>query len=151
MKFSTKSRYGLRLMVELALNYSAEEPLPLSDIAQKQNLSEGYLEQLITSLRKSDLVHSVRGARGGYLLSRPPAEITAGDVIRALEGPLAPTDCVREDCPEPCERADICVTRHLWERVKNEISNVLDSTTLEDLRLEAEQIRREQEPPVYYI
>ncbi|MGE5453603.1 MAG: RrF2 family transcriptional regulator [Methylocystaceae bacterium] len=151
MKFSTKSRYGLRLMVELAINYASAEPVPLSDIAQRQDLSEGYLEQLITALRKGELVRSVRGAHGGYLLAREPQAITAGDVIRALEGPLGPTDCVREDCPEPCHRADICVTKDLWERVKDAIVDVLDATTLEDLRLEAERITKEHEPIVYYI
>jgi len=151
MKFSTKARYGLRLMVELALMYESEEPVPLSDIAQRQDLSEGYLEQLITALRKGDLVRSIRGAHGGYLLTRAPREITAGDVIRVLEGPLGPTDCVREDCPEPCERADICVTKDLWERVKDAMVEVLDATNLEDLRLEAERIKKENEPIIYYI
>lgn len=151
MKFSTKARYGLRLMVELAIKYNADTPVPLSEIAERQDLSEGYLEQLITALRKGDLVRSVRGARGGYLLARSPGEITAGDVIRALEGPLGPTDCVREDCPEPCQRADVCVTKGLWERVKNSMAEILDSTTLEDLCVEAERLRKENEPLIYYI
>lgn len=151
MKFSTKARYGLRLMVELAVNYQADEPVPLSEIAQRQDLSEGYLEQLITALRKADLVRSIRGARGGYLLTRTPDQITAGDVIRALEGSISPTDCVREDCPEPCQRADICVTRDFWERLKNAMAEVLDTTSLEDLRQEAERIKKEHEPLVYYI
>lgn len=151
MKFSTKARYGLRLMVELAVNYDIEQPMPLSVIAERQDLSEGYLEQLITALRKGGLVRSIRGAHGGYFLSRSPQEITAGDVIRVLEGSLAPTECVDEECRERCTRADICVTRDLWERVKIAMSSVLDTTTLYDLSLEAERIRKENEPIVYYI
>ncbi|NPV93130.1 MAG: Rrf2 family transcriptional regulator [Firmicutes bacterium] len=151
MKFSTRSRYGLRAMVELALNYTADQPVPLSLVAGRQDLSEGYLEQLMTSLRKGGLVRSVRGAQGGYLLSRPPGQITAGDIIRCLEGPLSPTDCVNEEVPDPCERAEICVTRRLWERVRVAIADVLDNVTLEDLSRNAEEIRRSQESYMYYL
>ncbi|NPV93339.1 MAG: Rrf2 family transcriptional regulator [Firmicutes bacterium] len=151
MKFSTRSRYGLRAMVELAVNYSTDEPTPLSLVAEKQELSEGYLEQLMTFLRKGGLVRSVRGAQGGYLLSRPPGQITAGDIIRCLEGPLSPTDCVNEDGPDPCERAEICVTRGLWEKVRIAIADVLDSVTLEELSKNAEEIRRSRESYMYYL
>ncbi len=138
MKFSTRARYGLRAMVDLAQNYAAGEPIPLFQIAERQGISEGYLEQLITFLRKGGLVRSVRGAQGGYLLSREPSKITAGEIIRCLEGPLSPTNCVSEDDPETCERADACVTRLLWERVRKSVAHVLDTTTLEDLCREAE-------------
>ncbi|NPV93133.1 MAG: Rrf2 family transcriptional regulator [Firmicutes bacterium] len=151
MKFSTRSRYSLRAMVDLALNYSKGEPIPLVQVAERQGLSEGYLEQLMTFLRRGGLVRSVRGAQGGYTLSREPSKITAGDVIRCLEGPLSPTDCVNEDDPEHCSRADTCVTRILWERVREAVAEVLDQTTLEDLCRETERVRRSRETLNYEI
>ena len=151
MKFSTRSRYSLRAMVDLALNYSKGEPIPLVQVAERQGLSEGYLEQLMTFLRRGGLVRSVRGAQGGYTLSREPSRITAGDVIRCLEGPLSPTDCVNEDDPESCSRSETCVTRVLWERVRESVADVLDHTTLEDLCTETERVRRSRETLMYEI
>ncbi len=139
MKFSTRSRYGLRAMVDLAQNYQSGTPIPLSQVAERQDLSEGYLEQLMTFLRKGGLVRSVRGAQGGYLLAREPAKITAGEIIRCLEGPLSPTDCVNEDDPEICGRSETCVTRGMWERIREAVAEVLDSTTLEDFCLETKR------------
>ncbi len=143
MKFSTRSRYGLRAMVELALKNTQNEPTPLFQVAESQGISEGYLEQLMTFLRKGGLVRSVRGAQGGYLLTRDPAMITTGEIIRCLEGPLGPTGCVNEDAPEPCLRADTCVTQLLWERIREAVATVLDNTMLEELCKEAERIRVE--------
>lgn len=134
MKFSTRSRYGLRAMVDLAEYYRPGTPIPLSRVAERQGLSEGYLEQLITSLRKGGLVRSVRGAQGGYMLARDPARITAGEIIRCLEGPLGPTGCVSEDDPEVCSRSKICATRGMWEQIREAVAGVLDRTTLEDFR-----------------
>lgn len=151
MKFSTRARYGMRAMLELALNYGASEPMPLFQIAEKQLISEGYLEQMMTVLRKGGLVRSVRGAQGGYLLSREPARIIAGEIVRCLEGPLGPTDCVSEEDPETCVRSEYCVTRLLWERVRESMASVLDGTTLEDLRQDAEKLRRSKDSDMYYI
>lgn len=151
MKFSTRARYGMRAMLELALNYDTKEPMPLFQIAEKQLISEGYLEQMMTVLRKEGLVRSVRGAQGGYLLSREPARITAGEIVRSLEGPLGPTDCVSEEDPETCVRSEYCVTKQLWERVREAMASVLDGTTLEDMRKEAEKLRRSKESDMYYI
>ncbi len=151
MKFSTRARYGLRAMLELALNDNLGEPTPLFQIAEKQGISEGYLEQMMTVLRKGGLVRSVRGAQGGYLLSRVPSKITTGEIIRCLEGPLGPTDCVGEEDPEICGRSDFCVTRTLWEKVRDSIADVLDGTTLEDLCREMEKVRRSREANMYYI
>ncbi|OPX86278.1 MAG: HTH-type transcriptional regulator CymR [Pelotomaculum sp. PtaB.Bin104] len=150
MKFTTRARYGLRAMVDLAQNYS-HEPIPLIRIAERQDISEGYLEQLMTFLRKGGLVRSVRGAQGGYLLTREPARITAGEIIRALEGPINPTGCVSENNPEECERADTCATRVMWEKIRQSIAGVLDHTTLEDLCQEAEKMRQSREADMYYI
>lgn len=151
MRFSTRARYGLRAMVELAMNYSPEQPTPLVRVATSQGISEGYLEQLMTFLRKGGLVRSVRGPQGGYLLTRHPSKITAGEVIRCLEGPIGPTGCVSEDDPEICQRFAACITRVLWERVRESIASVVDNTTLEDLCLEADKLRQMQEADMYYI
>jgi Rrf2 family protein len=93
----------------------------------------------------------VRGAHGGYLLSREPARITAGEIVRCLEGPLGPTDCVSEDDPEDCVRSAFCVTRALWGRVREAIASVLDNTTLADLCKEDEKLRRSRDADMYYI
>lgn len=123
MKISTKGRYGLTIMMELAARYG-EGPTSLKSIAEKNGLSEHYLEQLIAPLRNAGLVKSVRGAYGGYILSRSPDTITSGDVIRILEGPISPVDFTEEDDP---------AKRDLWLRIRDSIANVLDSTTLSDL------------------
>lgn len=151
MRFSTRTRYGLRAMVDLALNYNPKEPEPLVHVAERQDISEGYLEQVMTSLRKAGLVRSVRGSQGGYLLARKPSEITAGEIIRCLDGPLGPTSCVNEYDPESCDRADTCVTRILWERIRDSIAAIIDNTTLEDLCKEAEKIRLSVEANMYCI
>jgi Rrf2 family protein len=132
MKISTKGRYGLRAMIDLALN-SDNEPISLKNIAERQNISEPYLEQLIASLRKAGLVESIRGAQGGYRLSKKTAEISVGQILRALEGSLAPTDCVIENEENECEASDYCVTRVIWEKIHDSINKVVDSITLKDL------------------
>jgi Rrf2 family cysteine metabolism transcriptional repressor len=119
------------MMLELALNFG-NGAMPLKDIAAKQSLSDSYLEQLVSPLRKKGLVTSIRGAQGGYELARKPEEITVGEIIRILEGPLAPSDCVLEEDPE-CSRADNCATRIIWEKITDGINNVIDSITLKDM------------------
>lgn len=123
MKISTKGRYGLTIMMELASKFG-EGPTSLKSIAAKNQLSEHYLEQLIAPLRNAGLVKSVRGAYGGYILFSDPSTITAGDVIRVLEGPISPVDFTEEDDP---------AKRDLWLRIRDGIANALDSTTLADL------------------
>ncbi|GHH97132.1 cysteine metabolism transcriptional regulator CymR [Neobacillus kokaensis] len=123
MKISTKGRYGLTIMIELAKNYG-EGPTSLKTIAQANDLSEHYLEQLIAPLRNAGLVKSIRGAYGGYILSDVPSKITAGDVIRVLEGPITPVEGIEDE--EPAKR-------ELWIRIRDAIKDVLDNTTLEDL------------------
>lgn len=123
MKISTKGRYGLTIMIELAKHYG-QGPLPLRQIAAEKKLSEAYLEQLVSPLRNSGLVKSVRGAYGGYMLAHPPAEISAADVIRVLEGPIQPVEGIEEEeSPQ----------RELWIRIRDAVKNVLDTTSLEDL------------------
>lgn len=123
MKISTKGRYGLTIMMELAAKFG-EGPISLKSIAEKNGLSEHYLEQLIAPLRNAGLVKSIRGAYGGYVLSKEPELLTAGDVIRILEGPISPVDFTEEDDP---------AKRDLWLRIRDSIAEVLDSTTLSDL------------------
>lgn len=133
MKFSTRARYGLRAMIELAVNYNPHTPITLNCISEKQEIPEGYLEQLMTLLRRGSLVRSIRGPQGGYLLTRDPCKITAGDIVRCLDGPLTPTDCTSESDPEVCMRSDQCATNNLWTRIRIAVANELDNTTLEDL------------------
>lgn len=149
MKLSTKGRYGVKAMFDLALN-AGVGPLPLKSIAERQEISEPYLEQLISSLRKAGLVTSVRGAQGGYMLAHSPQEITVGVIIRTLEGPMAPVDCVIEGDPSPCDRAECCVTRVIWEKIRDSINEVIDGITLQDM-IENFQKMSGQEIPMYYI
>lgn len=123
MKISTKGRYGLTVIVELGRKYG-EGPVPLRKIAEEQNLSEAYLEQLIPPLRNSGLVKSVRGAYGGYKLAKDPSDIMAGEIIRLLEGPIQIVEGLEdEDIPQ----------RELWRRIGDAIRGVLDHTTIKDL------------------
>lgn len=123
MKISTKGRYGLTIMIELAKHYG-EGPLPLRKIAEEKNLSEAYLEQLVSPLRIAGLVKSVRGAYGGYLLAIPPSKISAADVIRVLEGPIQPVEGIEDEEPPQ---------QQLWLRIRDAVKQVLDTTTIEDL------------------
>jgi Rrf2 family cysteine metabolism transcriptional repressor len=132
MKLSTKGRYGLRAMLDLALS-DETGPIASHSIAQRQEISERYLEQLLIPLKQAGLVKSVRGSQGGYRLGRDPKDISVGDIIRVLEGPLAPVDCVNELNPEDCKRADSCVTRLIWAKVRDSVAGILDSYSLEDL------------------
>lgn len=132
MRLSTKGRYGVRALFDLAL-HSGDEAIALKSVAQRENISEKYLEHLFASLKKSGLIQSVRGAQGGYRLARPPEEITLGDIIRVLEGPIAPTDCVLDGGGNDCDRSDRCVMRSIWCRVRDEINGILDSITLADI------------------
>lgn len=129
MKLSTKGRYGVKAMVHLAINYGGE-PVSIKAIAQENNISEYYLEQLFSSLRKGGLIKSIRGAQGGYVLSREPKYITVKDIMLLLEGPVEISDCLSEDC---CDNVDKCPTRLLWVRLQDSIENVMQSTNLQDM------------------
>ncbi len=146
MLLSTKSRYGLKMMYEFALNYG-KGPMSLKEVALKQQLSETYLEQIISHIRKAGLVIGTRGAQGGYELAGRPEEITVGEIIRLLEGPLAPSECVLDDEPE-CTRAEYCVTRLIWERIMESINNVIDSITLNDMVNDYYKLKQKKEGEV---
>ena len=145
MKISTKGRYGLRLMVDLAVHYQ-QGLVPLKEIAVRQDLSEKYLEQIMMQLNRSGLVRSVRGAQGGYTLAMDPAQITVGAVLRVMEGSLAPVDCIGCDAVA-CERMSQCVTVDVWRKLGAAIEGVVDGITLADLR---EEYYRKN-PPDYCI
>ncbi len=130
MKISTKGRYALRLMLDIALT-GGEAPVSLRDVAQRQDISDKYLEQIITPLGRAGLVRSVRGAGGGYLLTRPPEEYTVGEILRVLEGSLVPVICA--EAKSCCCRAEQCVTQEIWEEIAAAVSSVVDHTTLADL------------------
>ncbi|CFX41700.1 Transcription regulator Rrf2-like [Syntrophomonas zehnderi OL-4] len=139
MKLSTKGRYGLRAMLDMALS-EGNGPIASHTIAQRQDISERYLEQLLIPLKQAGLIKSIRGSQGGYVLGRSPRDISVGEIIRVLEGPLAPVDCVNELNPEDCKRSAGCVTRPIWIKVRDAIAAVLDSYTLEDLVYESQQM-----------
>ncbi len=130
MKISTKGRYALRLMLDLALT-STGQPVPLRDVAQRQDISDKYLEQIVIQLSRAGLVRSVRGAGGGYLLTRPLQDYTVGEILRVLEGSLAPVSCAEDaSC---CGRASQCVALEVWEQIQAAVSSVVDHITLADL------------------
>ena len=130
MKISTKGRYALRLMLDLAVNYSGSY-IPLKIIAQRQEISDKYLEQIINILSKADFVQSARGAHGGYRLTRRPDEYTVGEILRLAEGSIAPVSCL--DCNNICDKQDSCITLSLWKKMQLAIDEVVDNTTLQDL------------------
>lgn len=133
MKISTKGRYGLRAMIDLAV-YSESEPVSIQSIAERQGISERYLEQLMASLKKAGLVTSIRGAGGGYQLTRPTRSISVGDVLRALEGDLHAVTCSADTEQEGgCENAGLCVTRYVWQRINESITQAVDTMYLEQL------------------
>ncbi len=139
MKISTKGRYALRVMIDIAAN-SDGRCIPIKEISKRQEISEKYLEQIFTVLSRSGFLRSTRGAQGGYTLTRDPAEYTVGMILRALEGNLAPVDCVSQgqlpgDPPGglPCPRAEQCVTWEVWAQIRDAVNSVVDHITLADL------------------
>ena len=131
MRVSTRGRYALRLMLDLAMNNTGE-PVRLKDVAKRQEISEKYLEQIISILNKAGFVKSVRGPAGGYSLKRKPEEYTVGMILRLTEGSLAPVECAEKESGA-CEREDDCVTLILWKKLNDAINGVVDHVTLADL------------------
>jgi len=129
LKLSTKGRYGVKAMVDLAINYG-EQPVSIKSISERQSISEYYLEQLFSSLRRAKLIKSIRGSQGGYILNRSPEEITIYDIIDVLEGPIEISNCIDD---QACNNIDCCATRLLWKKIKDSIDNVTSSITLKDI------------------
>lgn len=130
MKISTKGRYALRLMLDLSINHTGSF-IPLKAVAQRQEISDKYLEQIIHQLSKAGLVQSARGAQGGYRLTREPKNYTVGEILRLVEGSLVPVACL--ECGAVCDHVDHCMTIDLYRRMQAAIDSVVDNTTLEDL------------------
>lgn len=138
MRISTKGRYALRMMVDLAIHGNGEY-IPVKTVAARQNISEKYLEQIITVLNRAGCVRSVRGSNGGYMLSKRPEQYTVGQILRLTEGSLAPVLCI-EDGGESCERNERCPTFMVWEKIYQAVSDVVDNITLADLVAEQERL-----------
>ncbi|MCP1111211.1 RrF2 family transcriptional regulator [Ohessyouella blattaphilus] len=141
MKLSTKGRYGLRAIIDLA-RFGKEAPVSISSIAARQGISEGYLEQIVALLKKAELVKSVRGAGGGYVLAKEANEISVGDILRALEGDLDAVNCSAEG---GCTVADECVTKYVWRKINDSINHTVDEMLLSKLAEESEDINPDGE------
>lgn len=152
MRISSRGEYGVRAMFDLAQRYG-EGPIPLKLIAERQEISEHYLEQLMGALRKAELVVSVRGAQGGYELSRPPASITLGDVIRALEGPVLTVHGTEgeKEIEIPADAVERLILADVWKRLAERVNEALDSVTLADLCDEAARRRARDDSFMYHI
>ena len=135
MKISTKGKYGLRAMIDLA-QYSEQETVSISSIAQRQKISESYLEQLVAKLKKAGLVISIRGAAGGYRLARPASDISVGDVLLALEGDVRAVICTAQT-EEGCEGEELCVTKYVWQRINESIEKTVDEMMIDQLVAES--------------
>lgn len=147
MKLSTKGRYGLLAVIDLAVN-GEKEAVALSTIAERQSISISYLEQLIAKLKKAGIVNSIRGAQGGYVLAKSPSEISVGDILRALEGDLNPVDCAEiAGSGSSCKGSSMCVTKYVWMRISDSINNTVDTMKLSELIKESEKIRSEHGIP----
>ncbi|MBP3428271.1 MAG: Rrf2 family transcriptional regulator [Clostridia bacterium] len=144
MMISTKGRYALRIMVDLA-QHDGDMPVSVREIAQRQDISGKYMEQIISVLGRAGLLRSVRGAQGGYHLAKTPEEITVGMILRATEGDLAPAECVGSD-NLPCERSGVCPSHIVFTRVYSAINGVIDGISLSDLMPEGNPIERARRP-----
>ena len=147
MKLSTRARYGTRALLDLAL-HRGNEPVPLKDIALRQNISLHYLEHLIAPLVRAEIIRSTRGARGGVQLIKEPREVKLSEVIQLLEGSITPVECVGN--PESCPRSDRCATRDVWSEMKKAMDVILESTTLQDL-VERQERKGQPELAMYYV
>ncbi len=139
MKITTKGRYGLRALIDLA-QYSEVEPVSINSIASRQGISERYLEQLMTLLKKAGLIKSIRGAGGGYVLAKDTSDISVGDVLRALEGSLEPVECTAFHSENSCEAAGGCVTKYVWQRINESINRTVDEINLKQLVEESKTV-----------
>ena len=146
MKLSTRARYGLKALIDLGLHCETEA-VSIQSIASRQNISDSYLEQLMAKLKKAGLVESTRGAGGGYRLGRPAAEISVGDILRALEGSLEPVKCAAFDTTtgEGCMASDGCVTKYVWQKINDSINDTVNQIMLDELIQESKSINPDGE------
>ena len=132
MNFTAKEDYGIRAIIDIAIN-RGDAPVQAKEIAGRQGIPEQFLEQLLATLRRSGIIRSIRGAGGGYDLARVASQISVGDILRALSGPIVPIRCVTESDMDRCDRQGTCGILDLWERLRTAISDVVDATTVQDL------------------
>ncbi len=147
MKLSTRTRYGTRALLELAL-HKGKDPMSLKDIARQQQISLPYLEQLIAPLIAGGIIRSTKGPKGGITLARKPGDIKLSEITHLLEGSVAPVECI--DNPEVCKRSEFCATRDIWSELKDVMDDFLQATTLQDL-VARQQSKGQKEPSMYYI
>ncbi len=146
MKVSAKGDYACRALLELALKYETATPVHVSEIADKQRIPKKYLVQILVMLKSAGLVKSKRGVEGGYMLARPPSEITLGEVVRVVDGPLLPVKCSSEDNTSTCELIPTCAIHPVWEQVREAIAEIVDNITYEDLCRQTDKMAQ-----MYYI
>ncbi len=142
MKMSTKGRYGLRALIDLA-QYSEKEPVSITSISARQGISERYLEQLMSKLKKAEIIKSIRGAGGGYTLAKPIEEISVGDVLRALEGNIEPVECSGIQSDSNCNSAGGCVSKIVWQRINDSVNEAVDGIMLQELVNESKKLVKE--------
>jgi Rrf2 family cysteine metabolism transcriptional repressor len=142
LNFTAKEDYGIRAVLDIAI-HQQDAPIQAREIASRQDIPEQFLEQLLAILRRAGVIRSIRGASGGYDLAKPASQISVGDILRVLSGPLVPMACVNEDT-EKCARRDICSAAGIWQRVAGAISDVVDNTTMQDLVDEQRDIQSAQ-------
>lgn len=150
MRLTTKGRYAVRAMVDLALR-KTQVPVAIKSISKKENISQHYLEQLFIRLKKAGLVRSVRGPTGGYVLNKPPNEITIGDILRVVESSVTPSYCTDGDQTKDCCGQEKCVVKSLWQRLEEVVRDFLDSNTLEDICQEAQSVQEKDQPDHNFI
>ena len=142
MKISTKGRYGLKAVLDIAMH---DEASSVCSIAARQCISENYLERLIAMLKKAGIVNSLRGAQGGYVLARPAEDISVGEVLRALEGDLNPVDCAEIDgSGDFCEGADTCITKFVWKRISDSINQAVNNLMISELARDGRHLIEEK-------
>lgn len=143
MKLSTKGRYGLRAFIDIAV-HSETEPVSLANVAMRQNISISYLEQLMTKLKKAELIESVRGANGGYILARNAKNISVGEVLRALEGELMPVECAAlEEGLEHCAVESGCATKIVWKKINDSLNETVNNIFIDELVKESKKGQKE--------
>jgi Rrf2 family protein len=147
MKLSTKGRYGVRLMIDLAAHYG-EGPVLLREIAKRQEISEKYLSNLINPLKSTGLLAAMRGVHGGYVLGKAPSEITMKDIVQAVEGPVCLVDCVEK--PAGCNRTPLCIAHELWSEAAEGMARILEKYTLADM-VERQKAKRDNMIPDGYM
>ena len=151
MKVTYKGDYALKTILDLSYFYDRNSVVPLVDIAKRQNIPENYLEQIMLKLKGSGYVDSKRGIGGGFFLAKSPKEITIGDVIRIIEGPIEPIACGKKYHDDSCGEESQCVFREVWLKVTDNISSVVDQVTFEDMMQRNDELKRQNQDYMYYI